>query len=193
MAVNLTTPLGDEVLRLCAGERVTLSGTVYTARDRAHARMRAQGIPFDPRGAAIYHAGPIVRADRIVAAGPTTSARLEQFTAFLMEAGVRALIGKGGMGTGSVDALRENGVYLAYPGGCAPLAAAHMTLRGVIWEDLGMAEAVWVIELDHLPLIVGIDAHGGDLFGVVRSEAVRRFALEYQSGGGTLRNFSPPR
>jgi fumarate hydratase subunit beta len=193
MAVNLTTPLGDEVLCLSAGAQVTLSGTVYTARDRAHARMLAEGIPFDPDGAAIYHTGPIVCADRIVAAGPTTSARLERYTAFLLGAGVRALIGKGGMGAGSVEALRGKGVYLAYPGGCAPLAATHMTLRGVIWEDLGMAEAVWVIDLDRLPLIVGIDAHGGDLFGAVRSEAARRFALGKQSGSGTSRNSGPLR
>ncbi|MDD1676369.1 MAG: fumarate hydratase C-terminal domain-containing protein [Methanomicrobiales archaeon] len=189
--MNLTTPLGDEVLRLSAGERITLSGTVYTARDRAHARMCTQGIPFNPQGAAIYHSGPIVCADRIVAAGPTTSSRLDRYTGFLMDAGVRALIGKGGMGASSVAALQGRGVYLACPGGCAPLAASHMALEGVLWEDLGMAEAVWVIRLDRLPLIVGTDAHGGDLFSAVHAEAARRYADAYGSGIASCRNPGP--
>jgi len=191
--MNLTTPLGDEVLRLSAGDRITLTGTVYTARDRAHARMCSQGIPFNPCGAAIYHSGPIVFENSIVAAGPTTSSRLDRFTGFLMDAGVRALIGKGGMGAASVAALQGRGVYLAYPGGCAPLAASRMTLQDVLWEDLGMAEAVWVIQLDRLPLTVGIDARGGDLFGSVRAEAARRYAGAYESGNGSCRNPAPMR
>jgi fumarate hydratase subunit beta len=184
--MNLETPLGEEVLALSAGEEVTLSGTVYTARDLAHARMLSMGIPFDPQGAVIYHTGPIIRGGRIIAAGPTTSSRLEHYTGFLMDAGVRALIGKGGMGSSSIAALKGRGVYFTYPGGCGPLAAARMRLCDVIWEDLGMAEAVWVIDLDHLPLIVGIDAGGRDLFGTVLAEARGRFFSRY--GSGSVRN-----
>jgi fumarate hydratase subunit beta len=169
--IQLTTPLGDEVLSLRAGDRMTLSGIVYTARDEAHLRMKEEGIPFDPRGAVIYHCGPVVAGERIIAAGPTTSARMDSLTGFLIDAGVRGIIGKGGMGREVVDLLRGRGVYLAFTGGCAALAASRMCLKGVYFPDLGMAEAVWVIEVDHLPLVVGIDVHGNDLFGRVWEEA----------------------
>ena len=169
--MNLYTPLGEEIRDLRAGDLVTLSGIVYTARDEAHERMRAKGIPFEPCGAVVYHCGPVVYKDRIIAAGPTTSARMNPFTAFLLDRGVRGIIGKGGMDRPVVESLRGRGVYFAFTGGCAALAASRMTLKGVIWEDLGMAEAVWAIELDGLPLVVGIDAHGNDLFARVRQHA----------------------
>jgi len=173
--LNLKTPLGDEVLDLRAGDRVTLTGTIYTARDEAHLRMMEEGTPFDPVGAAVYHCGPVVRDGRLVVAGPTTSARMNALTGFLIDAGVRALIGKGGMGPEVVEQLRGRAVYLAFTGGCAALAADRMSLSGVYFEDLGMAEAVWIIEADHLPLTVGIDARGGDLFSAVREKAKTQF------------------
>jgi fumarate hydratase subunit beta len=177
--VQLCAPLGNEVLSLHAGDRVELSGIVYTARDEAHLRMLKDGIPFDPEGAVIYHCGPVVQGDRILAAGPTTSARMNNLSGFLLDRGVRALIGKGGMGNLVREQLKGRGVYLAFTGGCAALASSHMTLRGVFFEDLGMAEAVWVIELDHLPLVVGIDAHKNDIFLSVREQAKTAFQ-EYQ-------------
>ena len=172
---GLSTPLGDEVLTLKAGERVTLSGMMYTARDEAHLRMKTEGIPFDPRGAAIYHCGPVIKDNTIIAAGPTTSARMNELSGFLLDAGVRALIGKGGMGDTVREELRGRGVYLAFTGGCAALAASRMTLKGVFFEDLGMPEAVWAIECRDLPLTVAIDAEGGDLFRDVRLRAEKRF------------------
>jgi len=177
--IHLKTPLSREVLDLRAGDQVTLSGTVYTARDEAHLRMMEDGIPFDPEGAAVYHCGPVISGSRIIAAGPTTSARLNRLTGFLLDAGVRALIGKGGMSSQVADQLSGRGVYLALTGGCAVLAASRMTLRGVYYEDLGMAEAIWIIELDHLPLVVGIDSLGGDLFGTVAREANLQFDCRY--------------
>lgn len=182
--MNLTTPLGDEVLSLRAGDRVTLSGTIYTARDEAHLRMLEEGIPFDPKGAVIYHCGPVVQDNRIVVAGPTTSARMNALTGFVLDAGVRALIGKGGMSGEVAQELRGRAVYLAFTGGCAALAAARMRLAGVYFEDLGMAEAVWVIEVDELPLTVGIDAHGGDLFEAVRTKAKTQFNREFNNESG---------
>lgn len=179
---SLTTPLGDEVLDLNAGDRITLSGIVYTARDEAHLRMREEGIPFDPAGAAIYHCGPVIKDDRIIAAGPTTSARMNDLSGFLIDHGVRALIGKGGMGSQVREHLRNRAVYLAFTGGCAALAAARMKLEGVYFEDLGMAEAVWIIRLDNLPLVVGMDATGGDLFDRIRSRAQARFDQMVFSG-----------
>jgi len=172
-AIQLTTPLGDEVLTLRAGDRVELSGRVYTARDEVHLRMQKEGIPFDPRGAVIYHCGPVIKDDIIIAAGPTTSARMNTLSGFLLDAGVRGLIGKGGMDATVREQLMGRAVYFAFTGGCAALAASHMTLKGVHFPDLGMAEAVWVIELDRLPLVVGIDARGNDLFGTVLEKAKR--------------------
>ena len=179
-AVQLHTPLGDEVLSLRAGDHVELSGIVYTARDEAHMRMQESGIPFDPRGAAIYHCGPVVQDNRIIAAGPTTSARMNELSGFLLDQGVRALIGKGGMGIRVRDQLKNRGIYLAFTGGCAALAAAHMELKGVFFQDLGMAEAVWVIRLDHLPLVVGIDSQGNDLFDAVMRHAKQEFERNWK-------------
>ena len=182
---ELGTPLGEEVLSLRAGDRVTLSGVVYTARDEAHLRMQEEGIPFDPKGAVVYHCGPVIAGGRIVAAGPTTSARMDGLTGFLLDAGVRGIIGKGGMGKGVVELLRGRAVYLAFTGGCAALAASRMRLRGVYFPDLGMAEAVWAIELDRLPLVVGIDAHGNDLFGRVWDEAKAQCRAQFHYSTGT--------
>lgn len=173
--IHLTTPLGDEVLDLRAGDRVTLTGTIYTARDEAHIRMMEEGIPFTPEGSVVYHCGPVVQDGKLVVAGPTTSARMNAFTGFLIDAGVRALIGKGGMGPEVVEQLKGRAVYLAFTGGCAALAAAHMNLKGVYFEDLGMAEAIWIIEVDRLPLTVGIDSSGGDLFETVHMKAKTQF------------------
>jgi fumarate hydratase subunit beta len=169
--VQLRTPLGDEVLHLKAGDRVELSGIVYTARDEAHLRMQEEGIPFDPKGAIVYHCGPVIQDTKVIAAGPTTSARMNELSGFLIAKGVRALIGKGGMGASVKEQLHTKGVYLAFTGGCAALASSHMILKGVYYEDLGMAEAIWAIELDRLPLVVGIDSHGNDIFDAARRHA----------------------
>ncbi|WOF15459.1 fumarate hydratase [Methanoplanus sp. FWC-SCC4] len=168
---ELKTPLGDEILSLRAGDRVSLSGTIYTARDEAHMRMMEEGIPFNPEGAVIYHCGPVVKDSKIVAAGPTTSARMNDLSGFLIDAGVRGLIGKGGMGENLLNQIRGRAVYLAFTGGCAALAASRMTLKGVYFEDLGMAEAVWEISVENLPLTVGMDSAGGDLYQKVRDNA----------------------
>jgi fumarate hydratase subunit beta len=173
--IQLKTPLGEEVLKLRAGDHVELSGIVYTARDEAHLRMQEQGIPFDSKGAVVYHCGPVIQDGRVIAAGPTTSARMNELSGFLIEKGVRGLIGKGGMGATVRKQLRNKGVYLAFTGGCAALASSHMTLKGVHYEDLGMAEAVWVIELDCLPLVVGIDSCGNDIFDAAREHAEKVF------------------
>jgi fumarate hydratase subunit beta len=178
---QLKTPLGTEVLELHAGDHVELSGLVYTARDEAHLKMKEEGIPFDPKGAAIYHCGPVIQDNRVIAAGPTTSARMNELSGFLLDRGVRALIGKGGMGKTVRTQLRDRGIYLAFTGGCAALASSHMKLRGVFFEDLGMAEAIWMIELDQLPLVVAIDAQGNDIFESARNRAESQFAQYSES------------
>jgi fumarate hydratase subunit beta len=174
--MQLNTPLQkEEVLRLRAGDHIELSGIVYTARDEAHLRMQKEGVPFDPEGAVIYHCGPVIHNKKVIAAGPTTSARMNEISGFLIEKGVRGFIGKGGMGNTMREQLKDRGVYFAFTGGCAALAASHMTLKGAYFMDLGMAEAVWKLELDRLPLVVGIDAHGNDIFEAARQHAKDAF------------------
>jgi fumarate hydratase subunit beta len=178
--VALHTPLGVEVLSLRAGDRVTLSGLVYTARDEAHLMMEERGVPFDPKGAAIYHCGPIIIDGKVVAAGPTTSARMNNLSGPLLNKGVRALIGKGGMSEKVREQLKGKGVYLAFTGGCAALAASCMKYRGIYYEELGMAEAVWELEFDRVPLVVGIDSMGNDLFHDVSCKAKLQFELLFR-------------
>ena len=184
MAVHhLSTPLAlSDVVQLQAGDLVYLSGTVMTVRDRACDRiLKASEIPFDLDNAVIYHCGPIIaKADgswKVIAAGPTTSSRLDSQTADLLDRfGVHAIIGKGGMSI--ADAMRDRCVYFAYTGGCAAVAADHIdSVHGVHWIDLGMAEAVWVLDVRNFgPLIVGIDTHGRNLFDEVRKRAEKRLS-----------------
>jgi fumarate hydratase subunit beta len=110
---------------------------------------------------------------------------MNELSGFLLDKGVRGLIGKGGMGATVREQLRGRGVYFAFTGGCAALASSHMTLKGVFFEDLGMAEAIWVIALDRLPLIVGIDSHGDDIFESVRRHAGEVFQEYCRKAGRT--------
>ncbi|HJJ47671.1 MAG TPA: FumA C-terminus/TtdB family hydratase beta subunit [Methanocorpusculum sp.] len=162
---EVTLPLSKEaVAELHAGDRVLLSGTVYTARDEAHLKIAECGFPFSPEGAVIYHCGPVVADGKVVAAGPTTSARMNKLTAPVLDAGVRGLIGKGGMSQEVLHSMAGRAVYFAFTGGCAALAADRMMLEGCFYPELGMAEAVWQIHLDKLPVIVAMDSHGQSLY-----------------------------
>jgi fumarate hydratase subunit beta len=109
----------------------------------------------------------------VVAAGPTTSARMISMTTELLDLyAIHVLIGKGGM-EGLESVFKDTCVYLAYTGGCAALAAqAVQKVKALYWSDLGMAEAVWELEIEHFgPLIVGMDSHGSDLFFAVKEKA----------------------
>lgn len=181
---HLNTPLSrDEILELKAGDIVYLSGTIFTARDEAHLRIlelteEGQSLPFDMDGATIYHCGPLMKETdlgwKAVAAGPTTSARMTEMTPALLDNyNVRAIIGKGGM-KDIASVLEGRCVYLAYTGGCAALAVDMIKeVKDVHWLDLGMPEAVWVLEVKRFgPLIVGVDAGGSDLYREVMKLAV---------------------
>ncbi len=164
---RLRTPLSaEDVKRLRAGDVVFLSGQIYTARDKAHALLRARGSPVSLEGAALYHCGPLIRGDRVLSAGPTTSVRLARYTEEILGLGVRAIIGKGGL---PAEPFQGRAVYLAYPGGCGAAAARQLRVRSVHLQDLGMAEALWEFEAENLgPMIVAVDSHGGDLYTDVR-------------------------
>lgn len=179
--MNLRTPLSERTVRsLRLGEEVAIDGRVHIGRDEVHIRaleMREQGkeMPFDMNGAALYHCGPIARKSgeswEIIAAGPTTSARMNSLEPlFIREFGVRAIIGKGGMSGATLEAMQECGcVYLAFTGGAAVLAARGIRkVERVEWLDLGMPEALWIVEAQGLgPLVVAMDAHGNSLYDEV--------------------------
>lgn len=167
MEHKLKTPLSiPDIEALHAGDVVFLCGTVFTARDKAHSQLRSKGSPVELKGAALYHCGPLIGGQKVISAGPTTSGRMDRYTNFILDLGVRAIIGKGGL---PGQPFLGRAVYLAYPGGCGAVAAKQLKMRKVYLKELGMAESLWEFEaLDLGPMVVAIDSHGGDLYEEVR-------------------------
>ena len=186
---SLRLPLSEaDVRALRAGDEVALSGLVHTGRDRFH-KFLAEGhpSPVDLRGGALFHCGPVVVRDeaapggwRVVAAGPTTSAREEPYMAGIVRReGLRAIVGKGGMGLATTGACRECGcVYLQAVGGAAALLARRVRRVAAVHflDEFGATEACWSLEVEDLPALVGVDAAGRSLFDDVRASS--RAALD---------------
>lgn len=170
---HLKTPLTEEVVKsLHAGDHVTLSGEVYTARDAAHLRMmeclqRGEPLPIELEGSVIYYAGPTPTPEGrpIGSIGPTTSTRMDASTPTLLSLGLRGMIGKGMRSEDVMQAMqRYPSVYFAAVGGAAALMAQCVTACEVIaWDDLG-PESVKRLTLRELPLIVAADCYGEDAF-----------------------------
>lgn len=170
---TLQTPLSPEIISsLRAGEKVSLSGTVYTARDAAHKRLVAlleegKALPFDIRGQTVYYAGPCPAApNRVVGSiGPTTSGRMDTYAPRLMEEGLCVMIGKGNRNRAVISAIQKyNGVYLAAVGGVgALLAGCVMSCQTVVFEDLG-TEAIRRLAVKDMPLWVAIDNQGRNIY-----------------------------
>jgi len=183
--LKIETPISESQVRdWKIGDVVYLTGTIITARDQAHKRMvkfleEHKGMPFNLKGLAIYHCGPIVKRLNsewiVISAGPTTSMRMERFEDKIIRSlNVRLIIGKGGMSAKTGEAMKEYGAaYGAFTGGAAVLAARLIKrVRQVEWLDLGMPEAIWVFEVENFgPLIISIDARGGNLFEEIRFRA----------------------
>lgn len=169
----ITSPLEDSVISsLRAGDRLLLTGTVYTARDKAHqllAAMAARGetVPFPAKGALIYYAGPSPTPPGKVtgAAGPTTSSRMDAFTGAMLRLGVKGLIGKGRRNAEVRGLLAEyRAVYFAtYGGAAAYLAARIVNAELVAFPELG-PEAVYRYVVRDFPLIVVNDIYNGDAY-----------------------------
>ncbi len=180
--MELKTPLScEDILKLKAGDSVYITGEIFTARDEAHARAleymeEGRSLPFSFDRAVVYHCGPLIKRDgewTVISAGPTTSARMNPFTPkILQKVSCMAIIGKGGMSSEVVEAMKGKAVYLAYTGGAGALAARSIKrVKAVHWEDLGMPEAVWVFEVEKFgPCIVAIDAHGNSLYEKVEKQ-----------------------
>ena len=164
--------LKEAAQRLHAGDRVYLSGVIYTARDAAHKRIMSlidtgEALPFPVEGAVIYYAGPTPapKGLPIGSCGPTTSGRMDPFAPKLLDMGLTAMVGKGERNQAVNDAIRRNGaVYLCAVGGAGALAARCIKSCEVIaFEDLG-CESVKRLTVEEFPLIVATDCHGGSLF-----------------------------
>ena len=170
---HIQTPLTEkEIEDLAAGDRVLLSGVIYTARDAAHTRLAAllrQGkpLPFDMNGQVIYYAGPSpARPGRIIGSlGPTTAGRMDAFTPELLAAGVKGMIGKGLRDASVVEAIeKRRAVYFAATGGAgALLAKCVVSCEVIAFEDLG-CEAIHRLEVRDMPLVVINDSRGLDFY-----------------------------
>ena len=170
---KISLPLDQATaLSLKAGDRVLLSGYIYTSRDAGHKRMcealeKGEKLPFDPIDSVIYYVGPTPARDgRVIgSAGPTTSGRMDAYAPALLDLGLKCMIGKGERSKDVIDAIvRNNATYLCAIGGAGALAAKHITECEVIaFEDLG-CESIKRLEFNSFPLICAIDAKGGNLF-----------------------------
>jgi fumarate hydratase subunit beta len=197
--IELQTPISEEQIRaLHTGDLVSLSGIVVTARDAAHNLMIENFIHTDTigrpelyaklkpllAGGVIYHCGPVVAQNedgsyRFVAAGPTTSIREEPYeTDVIAHFGVRAVVGKGGMGPKTLAGCQEYGaVYLHAVGGAASLIAATVeeVVDVFLKDELGVPEAFWVIRVKNWELVVTMDSHGSSLHEQIQQTSEARF------------------
>lgn len=173
MEYNLNVnQLRDYAKKLKAGDRVVLSGKVYTSRDAAHKRIveameNGKELPYDLKDAVIYYAGPTPAPEGLAvgSCGPTTSSRMDVFAPLLLDKGVVAMVGKGERNKAVCDAIvRNNAVYLCAIGGAGALASKCIKSCNVIaYDDLG-CESVKELMFEEFPLTVAVDCSGGNIF-----------------------------
>jgi fumarate hydratase subunit beta len=173
MEYHINAPVSrEDAQKLKAGDYVYLTGTIYTARDAAHKRMKEtldknENLPFDIKGNVIYYMGPSpAREGRpIGSAGPTTASRMDRYTPQLLDLGLGAMIGKGKRSKEVIDAIiRNQSVYFAAVGGAGALLSKCIVSSNVIaYEDLG-TEAIRCLEIKDFPVIVVIDSEGNNLY-----------------------------
>ena len=171
--IHLYTPLKDgDLEKLNIGDKILITGTVYTARDAAHKRLvdlieAGKELPFDIKGQIIYFVGPAPARPGmpIGSAGPTTSYRMDPYSPILLDAGLKGMIGKGPRNKEVVDSMKKNkGVYFAAIGGAAVVMAQAVKAAKIIaYEDLG-TEAIRELKVEKLPCIVANDIYGKDLY-----------------------------
>lgn len=190
---HFSTPLQEaDIRKLRIGDVVYLTGHIFTARDMAHMKIRGlmeegAALPKDFAGSAVFHAGPVSLKNpdgswRLNVIGPTTSIRMEPYAALVGKLGIKAVIGKGGMGEETLEACGTYGyVYLqAAPGCAAKLAQGVERINDVTWFELGMPEAVWDLQAREFgPLVVGMDTHGGSVYANLRAAALAQIDDKY--------------
>ncbi len=180
--INLRTPLDNSIIeKLKAGDKVRISGVLYTARDAAHKRLlemieSGKELPFDVKGQLIYYVGPTpAKPGHVIgSAGPTTSYRMDTYAPTLIKMGLKGTIGKGNRSKEVRDAMKMyKAVYFAAVGGAAALIAKTIkSVEIIAFEDLG-AEAIRKIEVDNFPAIVVNDTTGRDLYDIGRENYKR--------------------
>lgn len=180
----LTYPYDESQVRsLKAGDAVSITGRIYTGRDKFHKFFSDGGkIPVDFRDGALYHCGPVIVSDgdgyRVVAAGPTTSVRENPYEPeFIAKSGVRVIIGKGGMDANTLAAMKRYGcIYVQAVGGAAAISAAAVKkVAGVsLLDEFGAAEACWHFDVEGFRGVVAMDSHGVSLFDQVREASELR-------------------
>lgn len=173
MTKKVNTPLSDETVEnLEAGDRVLISGIIYTGRDAAHKRLagmmeRGEELPVDLKGQVIYYVGPCpAKPGQVIgSAGPTTSGRMDSFTPQLLDRGLKGMIGKGTRSKEVIDSIVKNkAVYFAAIGGAGALLAETIKEAELVaFDDLG-PEAVYRLRVEDFPAIVIIDCHGNNLY-----------------------------
>lgn len=173
MYKNISTPITDEVIdTLKAGDFVYITGTIYTARDAAHARLYStiqnnESIPFELSNNIVYYLGPTpARPGQVIgSAGPTTSSRMDKYTPLLLEQGMKGMIGKGKRSEAVIKAMVKNhSVYFAAIGGAGALLSKCIKEAEVIaYDDLG-TEAIRKLRVEKLPVIVAIDCKGNNMY-----------------------------
>ncbi|MDI6840016.1 MAG: Fe-S-containing hydro-lyase [bacterium] len=178
--VRLKTPLSDsDIEKLRIGDKVLLSGIIYTGRDAAHKRLfellkKGEKLPINLKGAVIYYVGPAPAKPgyAIGSAGPTTSYRMDSYTPLMHQYGLKATIGKGNRSREVRDALKKHkAVYLAATGGAAALVAKSVKSSKIVaYEDLG-PEAITELDVTDFTCIVANDCYGGDLY----EEGVKKY------------------
>ena len=194
---KLKTPISEEEIRkLKVNDVLYITGTIVTARDQAHRRAldsfkEGKPLPINLEGLAVFHCGPIMKKEDdkwiAVAAGPTTSTRMDIFEdEFIRNFKVRVVIGKGGMGKKTTDAMKTYGaVYGAFTGGAAVLAAkAVNNVKAVEWLDLGMPEAMWILEVEDFgPLTIAIDSYGNNIYDDIKRKMEENKQKIYETLG----------
>ncbi|MDN5347549.1 MAG: fumarate hydratase subunit beta [Clostridia bacterium] len=174
--IKITTPLTAEVIKdLKAGDQVLINGVIYTGRDAAHRRLvetykAGKELPVDLKDQIIYYVGPCpAKPGKVIgAAGPTTSGRMDAYTPLIIEKmGLRGMIGKGGRTPEVIEAMKEHtAVYFLAVGGAGALLAQRIKKAEIIaYEDLG-PEAIYRLEVEDFPVVVGIDCYGNNLYQV---------------------------
>ncbi len=168
----------NDAKKLKAGDIVTLSGTIYTARDAAHKRMvedlsSSKKLAFDLENQIIYYVGPTpAKPNEVIgSAGPTTSYRMDSYAPYLMDRGLTGMIGKGIRGQNVIDSMMKNSaVYFGAIGGAGALIASHIIEAKIIaYEDLG-AEAIYELKVKNFPLTVVIDTYGNNLYDIEKAK-----------------------
>lgn len=184
--IELTAPITEEQIRtLQVGDVVSITGRMYTGRDAIHHHLMSHDAPVDLDGQIIYHCGPVMQKDEagkwhVRAAGPTTSIREEPYQGDIMKKfGIRAVIGKGGMGPKTLAALHEHGgVYLNAIGGAAQYYADCIKdVEGVDLMEFGIPEAMWHLRVENFTAVVTMDSHGNSLHADVDKSSLEKLAL----------------